>query len=332
MSRHIQQPQNSEPAVSEQEPPEDTTTDTENDNSGSSGVLVPENLNTPSAPPSALSSSAPQKNPSGKKGDGRIVRETLTALAEKRFIAIRNNAYLRNDTKHSNKKTVSEMNKPPDFKYKKTGKPLVLIYHTHATESFEDFKRDYYKKSFRTRTTDGNLNITRIGREIAQILTNEGIGVVHDATLHDYPSYNGSYDRSADTVKKALKQHPGIQAVIDVHRDSIQRPNTDRVAPVAKVNGKNAAQLMLISGCDNGTFGFPDYWKNLRFSASVQQRLEADYPGITRPLSFTYKKYNQHLSPNSFLLEVGSNSNTLEEALYSARLFAASFAAALKEM
>ena len=40
-----------------------------------------------------------------------------------------------------------------------------------------------------------------------------------------------------------------------------------------------------------------------------------------RPILFSQRKYNMNLTHNSFLLEVGTDANTLDEACYSARLF-----------
>lgn len=39
--------------------------------------------------------------------------------------------------------------------------------------------------------------------------------------FNDYPSYNGSYERSAETVKKILAENPSIKVVLDIHRDAI---------------------------------------------------------------------------------------------------------------
>ena len=41
-----------------------------------------------------------------------------------------------------------------------------------------------------------------------------------------------------------------------------------------------------------------------------------------RPILFSERKYNLDLTKNSFLLEIGTEGNTLDEACYSGRLFA----------
>ena len=73
---------------------------------------------------------------------------------------------------------------------------------------------DTYFSDMPTRTQDNNLNVVRVGEEIAKRLREAGIGVVHDTTVHDYPSYSGSYDRSIETMRKNLEQYPTIQVTL----------------------------------------------------------------------------------------------------------------------
>ena len=76
---------------------------------------------------------------------------------------------------------------------------------------------------------------------------------------------------------------------------------------------------MLICGCDNGG-NLPNYSKNLAFAAAWQSTMEGMHPGITRPVLFDYRFYNQVLTTGSLLVEVGGHGNTLPQALESARL------------
>ena len=158
-----------------------------------------------------------------------------------------------------------------------------------------------------------------------------GIGVIHDTTQHDYPSYNGAYDRSAVTVQSYLQQYPSIRIVLDIHRDAIAS-GSQVYSAETEINGKKAAQVMIISGCDDGTMGYPDYMKNLSFAAALQNRLEGDYPTLTRPILFDYRKYNQQLTTGSLLLEIGSHGNTLEQAVYTGQLIGKSLGRLLNEL
>ena len=167
----------------------------------------------------------------------------------------------------------------------------------------------------------GGLSLIHIylGDILTKTLSDAGIGVLHDTTHHD-ASYNGAYDRSAATVKSYLEKYPSIKVVLDIHRDAIQPEEGVILRPVAEINGREAAQVMIISGCDDGTMNMPNYFSNLRFAAALQSSMEGMYPGLTRPVFFCYRKYNMDLSPGALLIELGSHGNTLEQVSYSAEL------------
>ncbi|MDD4698668.1 MAG: stage II sporulation protein P, partial [Oscillospiraceae bacterium] len=137
----------------------------------------------------------------------------------------------------------SELSANLELKLDRSDSPQVLIYHTHATESFMPEDRDYYIDSDLSRSTDDTKNMVAVGNVLAQKLEEAGFVVKHDATQHDYPSYTGSYTRSAETINKYLSEYPSIKIIIDLHRDAISSGNTDKVAPIIEINGKKAAQV-----------------------------------------------------------------------------------------
>ena len=210
-------------------------------------------------------------------------------------------------------------------------KPLVLIVHTHATESYERYNNGQYDRSYSFRSTDNSENMVAVGAVLAQTLRENGIPTVQAEVQHDNPSYNGSYERSAATVKKYLELYPSIRFVLDIHRDAIEPQKGRIIKAAAEIGGKTAAQVMIISGCDDGTMNMPDYFENLRFAAALQDRMETLFPGLTRPVFFCYRKYNMDLSPGALLIEVGSHGNTLDEAKYSAELIGTALAQLLSE-
>lgn len=281
-------------------------------------------------------SSDPGPQPYPEKMDengGAIAAMSYTKSLGTQFITLTGGGQVRNSTSNINASLIKESSKMPDFTLKNDPNlPQVLIMHTHTTESFEPYSRDFYDASFTSRTTDERKNIVAVGEAIAQQLRAEGIGVIHDKTVHDYPSYNGSYERSAVTVKKNLEQYPSVKIVLDVHRDAIERDDGTRIAPVTEIGGRNAAQIMLISGCDDGSMNMPNYLKNFRFACLIQQQMESDYAGLTRPILFAYRKYNQDLTTGSVLVEVGGHANSLDEAIYSGELAGKSIAKALKKL
>lgn len=214
------------------------------------------------------------------------------------------------------------LNEGASLKIKDASKPTVLIYHSHTTECFTLLDVGYYTKSTDLKTKDTERNMVRVGDEICRVLEQRGIGVVHDREIHD-EDYNSAYDSSRQSVEKYLEENPTIEITIDVHRDSITYKDGTKVKPTAEINDKKAAKMMIISGCEyNRVKNFPDWEENLRFSAAVTNELNSKYEGLMRPILFSERKYNMDLTKNSFLLEIGTEANTLEEACYSGRLFA----------
>ena len=211
--------------------------------------------------------------------------------------------------------------------------PQVLKDHTHTTESYEPYQRSYYDAEYPFRTRDPDYNMTRVGDALAQKLAEHGISVLHDGTIHDYPAYTGAYDRSEVTIRAALEEYPSIKVIIDLHRDAISSADGSRTAPVAEINGRNAAQFMVITGCDDGRFGnMPEYLENFRLACMIQSSAEKLYPGLARPILFDYRNYNQHISTGSLLIEVGSHANSLDEAVYSGELLGDCMADALLKL
>lgn len=262
---------------------------------------------------------------------GKIIRTTYKPYTGTTFIDLENYGQVNNKTDIPNETLIKESRCLPDFTIEDTSEPQVLIYHTHTTESFEPYVRENYDSGFNYRTTDDTKNMVMVGDAIEAELEARGIGVIHVETIHDYPSYNGSYGRSRETIVPILEQYPSIKVVLDIHRDAI---SGDGIAyqPYVEIDGKEAAQVMIISGCDDGTLGMPSYIRNFRFACRLQERLEGDNPGLTRPILFDYRHYNQDLTTGSLLVEVGSHCNTLEQAQYSGQLIGRSLGGMLNDM
>lgn len=239
-----------------------------------------------------------------------------------------------NCTADSAEKLTAAAEELPDIQIQlNSPEPQVLIVHTHTTESYEPYQRSYYDSSYPFRTRDPSRNMIRVGDELAQKLAERGISVLHDGTIHDYPAYTGAYDRSEVTIRAALEKYPSIKVVIDLHRDAIASADGSRTAPVAEIDGRSAAQFMIISGCDDGRFGnMPEYLENFRLACLIQQSAEKRYPGLARPILFDYRNYNQHISTGSLLIEVGSHANSLDEAVYTGELLGECLSDALTEL
>lgn len=236
---------------------------------------------------------------------------------------------VRNCTEMPDHEVAAEMMQPLPFSIVPgSPEPQVLIVHTHTTESYEDTERCWCDPNFTARTTDLSQNVAAVGDALCAQLNAAGITALHDTTLHDYPSYNGSYAKSHKTVTSYLQQYPSIKVVLDVHRDAIGSKDGTRTKPAVELGGKKCAQVMLICGADNGG-NLPNCKQNLRFASRFQDQMERMFPGLARPVLFDYRYYNQDLSTGSLLLEVGGHANTLQEAVYAGQLAGKALAALL---
>ena len=207
------------------------------------------------------------------------------------------------------------------FKIEKNNQPQVLIYHTHATETFLENDAKTYGTNYTARTTDNSKNMNMIGDIIAKKLNDAGIKTLHDKTLHDNPQYSGSYTRSAKTINNYLSKYKSIKIILDLHRDSVTVTGNDKAKLTTTINGKKAAQVMLVMGSQSGSIkNHPNWQENLKLALKLQQTLETKYPTLARPLSIASKNYNQSLSKGALLIEFGTDMNSINEVKYSADL------------
>ena len=205
-----------------------------------------------------------------------------------------------------------------------SSKPLVLILHTHATESYLEDGAISYKDTGGelARSDDISENVVAVGDVMAKILNENGIPTLHCTLLHDKLQYKDSYARAEETIKEYLKKYPSIKLVIDLHRDTVIKSTGEIVRPVSSIDGEAVAQVMCVVGSDwNGSTC--DNWQgNLALALQLRERLNSKYTSLCRPTYLRSSTYNQELAPYSLLLEIGACGNSLEEAKRAAELVA----------
>ena len=211
------------------------------------------------------------------------------------------------------------------------GQPQVLIFHTHSSEAYTPDGADSYEASDPYRTEDKAYSVIRVGDQLAKTLENCGLTVIHDREIYDYPSYTGSYGRSGAAVEEYLKQYPSIRVVIDLHRDALG--SGDVVYKTnAQIDGRTSAQVMMLVGTGENGLWHPNWQENLKLALYLQNAMDARYPSLARPIELVSERYNQQLSTGMMILEVGSNGNTLREALTAVELFGSAAGPALAEL
>lgn len=204
----------------------------------------------------------------------------------------------------------------------------IIIFHTHTCESYTPTENFNYQMTGNYRTTDINYSVARVGTELEGLLKYRGYNVIHDTTLHDYPSYSGSYGNSMQTVNNILKDS-SAQMLIDLHRDAVG--NGSDYGPTVKINDETVAQLMIVIGTDAGGLEHPNWRENLKFAIKLQAKANEMYPGLFRPINLSTARYNQNLSKGAMIIEVGATGNTMEQSLGSMKYLASVIDEVMKE-
>lgn len=206
------------------------------------------------------------------------------------------------------------------------GKNVVYIYQSHSYESFLPLLKDADTPND-ANVTNPKANMIAIGQKLTEELEQRGIGVLHDNTgmwdrLLDRGWEHGqAYKLSREIAASALKKNQNIKYLFDLHRDAARRKET-----TITLNSKPYAQLMFVIGKEN-----KDFEKNKTMATQIHNMLEERYPGLSRGVigkqgAGTNGKFNQDLSNNAILIEVGGVDNTLEELHRSMEALAEVFA------
>ncbi|PEY34645.1 stage II sporulation protein P [Bacillus cereus] len=188
------------------------------------------------------------------------------------------------------------------------GESAVYIYHTHSWESF------YPLLPGAKNPSSPDVNVSLLGERLKEQLEGQGIPVLHDKTnmgdllANKKWKWYQAYTASHGYVKEALAQKDKIMFPIDIHRDDQRKNVTTKV-----INGKSYARLYFIIGMENKGRSH-----NEKIARAINSYLDENYYGLSRGIFPKYKKdgngvYNQDLSQNAMLIEVGGVDNTLEE-------------------
>lgn len=190
----------------------------------------------------------------------------------------------------------------------------VYVYHSHSWEGFLPLLGEDKQKPSQASSTDNAKNIVLVGSMLTEQLEKQGIPTFHDRTnvtaaLHEQGwDYYDSYRLSRKTVEAAMASNQKIQYFIDIHRDAQRKDIT-----TTTIHGEPFAKLYFIVGEEH-----ENYKENLAFVEKLNAQLEENYPGISRGIFLKDHTdgngiYNQDLSKQSILIEVGGVDNNKEE-------------------
>ncbi len=184
----------------------------------------------------------------------------------------------------------------------------ILIYHTHSQEGYVD-----------SAPGDPNASVVAVGERLAALLREQyGFNVMHHTGEYDVADRDNAYSYAGPALEQILAENPSIEVVIDLHRDGV----AETTHLVSEVNGKQTSQIMFFNGLSrttaNGEIAYlanPNLADNLAFSFQMKLAAEEYYPGFARGTYLKGYRYNLHYRPKSLLVEVGAQTNTLEEAM-----------------
>lgn len=196
--------------------------------------------------------------------------------------------------------------------------PTMLIYHSHAGETYSDSPEGNYHSQ-----NNRDKSVLEVGTLLTEYLSQKGWGVVHSTKYHDYPDFTKSYASSLETVKSMLNNHKNINIAIDLHRDGrdlntdadMQKEN-ERMSTT--YNGEKVAKFFFVVGMKN-----PNLDEVKALAEDITKFAQSKYPELVLPIvKKQYGKFNQYMAENHMLIEVGSNGTSSEEAKASAKYIA----------
>ncbi|TGA97073.1 stage II sporulation protein P [Sporolactobacillus shoreae] len=187
-------------------------------------------------------------------------------------------------------------------------KKTVLLYHTHYWEAYKPFNNG------QVTSLNPDHGVVQDGLVVGNVLADHRIGFINTG-IRNW-GYNVAYQNSRVLVQNLLKENPSLLYLIDIHRDSSGRSVT-----TMKLGNTSYARISFIIGEDN-----PNYSANLYMAKQIKSIMDKQYPGLVRGIVGKTKfdgngVYNQDLSKNALLIEIGGVDNTLDEVDRSSKAF-----------
>lgn len=185
--------------------------------------------------------------------------------------------------------------------------PIIYIYNSHQLENYDSTNLDIYGIT---------PNVLMASYLLREKLNSRGIStIVESADLTEFLNMNGwnhasSYRASRIFVLDKKNMYPSIKYFVDIHRDSVSRDSS-----TTNISGKDYARILFVVGLEHD-----NYKSNLEIAERINNISNKYYPGLSKGI---LKKegegvdgvYNQDISPNSVLIEVGGVYNNIDEVL-----------------
>lgn len=206
---------------------------------------------------------------------------------------------------------VSSPVKMPNKVVLSRSEPIVFIYHTHATESYMPESVGNFHSLKR------KFTVRAVGDQLTSYLTNKGYNVIHNDTVHDYPSYQKSYIRALETLETNMDRNPSLKIIFDIHRDAAPNNSSARENSYVVINGEKVAKYSIVVGVKN-----KNAEKLLTFAEYIKTRSDELYPGLAKKTITKPYRFNQFNSDYYALIEIGNTANNIDEAIRTTKYLA----------
>ncbi|MBQ6494773.1 MAG: stage II sporulation protein P, partial [Bacilli bacterium] len=218
-------------------------------------------------------------------------------------------------------KKVSDYIKDPNPK--KIDNPIIYLYNSHQLENYSNESLDIYgitpnvlMASYLLKEKLNSMNIPTIVEEanMSEILEKNNW------------NYSYSYNASRELLTEKISKYKTLKYFIDIHRDSITKNYS-----TIKIDDKSYAKVLFVIGLDHNN------WEpNFNLATKFNNIIEKKYPGLSKGIM---KKtgmnvngiYNQDVSPNCILIEIGGVDNTIEEVFNTTNVIAETISTIIKE-
>ena len=166
--------------------------------------------------------------------------------------------------------------------------PTMLIYHTHAGETYSDSPEGNYHSQ-----NNKDKSVVEIGTLLTEQLNQKGWGIAHSTKYHDYPQFTKSYVNSLETVKSMLNNYKSINIALDLHRDGRDLKTEDDIKKESErmtttYKGEKVAKFFFVVGMKNENIN-----EVQSLAEDITKFAQSKYPELVLPIvKKQYGKFN----------------------------------------
>lgn len=184
-------------------------------------------------------------------------------------------------------------------------KPLIYLYNSHQLEDYSNSNVNMY---------DASPNVLMASYILKEKLNDLNIPTIVEETditellnINNW-KYSYSYKASRMLVEDALAKNDSLKYIIDIHRDSVPKNTT-----TLTLNNKSYAKILFVVGIEH-----ENYEQNIAIAQRLSDIVNSKCDSLSKGILKKGGKgnngiYNQDLSSNALLIEVGGPENTIDE-------------------